>query len=365
MATSISITKTARSSANHLSLTTRENEVLDVTVVLLDGGYASTAIGPIEIFHSAGALWNSLQGAAAAPRFRVRCATIDGRSISSVCSLMLTPEFSIDDITHTDIIILAASSLELQERIAFNTPLLTWLREWHEKGAYIAGVCSSALYLAEAGLLDGKEATTHWALAEEMIERYPAVNWKPEQFVTEDDRLLCSGGVYASFDISLYLVEKFCGHEVALQCAKSLLISMPRSKQSGYSATPMSRPHSDDKIRDTEEFLRQHFASDVPIEMLAERVGMGQRNFIRRFKAATGRLPGGYVQTLRIASAKEMLERGADSIQQVCIRNGYEDIAFFRTLFKRHTGMTPAEYRSRFAAMSLNRGELVPGRSVA
>ncbi|MEP6779192.1 MAG: helix-turn-helix domain-containing protein, partial [Gemmatimonadaceae bacterium] len=335
------------------------------TVVLLDGGYASTAIGPIEIFHSAGALWNSLQGTIAEPRFRVRCATIDGKSISSVCALTITPQFSIAEIAHTDIIILAASALDLQERMAADASLLSWLRKWHENGAYIAGVCSSALYLAEAGLLDGKEATTHWALADEMIERYPAVNWKPEQFITEDDRLLCSGGVYASFDISLYLVEKFCGHEIALQCAKSLLISMPRSKQSGYSATPMSRPHSDEKIRDTEEFLRQHFASEVPIEMLAERVGMGPRNFIRRFKAATGRLPGGYVQTLRIASAKAMLERGADSIQDVCSRNGYEDIAFFRTLFKRHTGMTPAEYRSRFASMNMVRGELVPGRSVA
>ena len=107
--------------------------------------------------------------------------------------------------------------------------------------------------------------------------------------MTEDGRLFCSGGVYASIDLSLYLVEKFCGHEVALQVAKSLLLSMPRGRQSGYSVVQLSRPHSDDKIRQTEEYLQQHFDSDISIDSLAQRVGMGPRNFIRRFKAATGR----------------------------------------------------------------------------
>ena len=90
---------------------------------------------------------------------------------------------------------------------------------------------------------------------------------------------------------------------------------------------------------------------------------MGPRNFIRRFKAATGRLPGAYIQMLRVSAAKELLEHGAASIQAVCSKIGYEDIAFFRSLFKRHTGMTPAEYRTRFAQMSFDRGELASGKS--
>ena len=121
--------------------------------------------------------------------------------------------------------------------------------------------------------------------------------------------MFCSGGVYASIDLSLYLVEKFCGHEVALQCAKSLLLSMPRGRQSGYAVVPLSRPHSDDKIRQTEEYLQENFDRDVSIDLLAERVAMGPRNFIRRFKAATGRVPAAYSQMLRISAAKEMLEQ--------------------------------------------------------
>lgn len=337
------------------------DRVLDVTVILLEAGYASTAIGPLEVFHSAGVLWNSLHGDAPQPRFRVRTASIDGRGVTSLYALGLTPECAIDDIKRTDIIILTASGLDLQERIARTTSLLPWLRKWHARGAYIAGICSGVAFLAECGLLDGRQATTHWAVAEILRERYPKVHWRPEQFVTEDGRVLCSGGVYAAIDVSLYLVEKFCGHDIALKCAKSLLVSMPRSRQSGYSVLPLSRPHSDDKIRRTEEHLQKHFDRDVPIGALAERIGMSPRNFIRRFKAATGHLPGAYVQMLRISAAKELLEQGAASIQTVCAKAGYEDVAFFRTLFKRHTGMTPAEYRSRFARMSIDRGELASG----
>jgi transcriptional regulator GlxA family with amidase domain len=333
-------------------------KVIDVTVVLLEDGYASTAIGPIEIFHSAGVLWNWLHGETPEPRFRVRVASIDGRSVPSICAMGVTPGCSIGDIRRTDVIILPASGWDVQERIARHTDLLPWLRKWHARGAYIAGICTGVAFLAESGLLDGRRATTHWGVAEIFRKRYPKVKWQPDLFLTEDGRLFCSGGVYASIDLSLYLVEKFCGHEIALQCAKSLLLSMPRSRQSGYAVAPLSHPHSDDKIRQSEEYLQEHFAGGVSIDRLAERAGMGPRNFIRRFKAATGRLPRAYIQMLRMSAAKEMLEQGASSVQAVCAKIGYEDIAFFRGLFKRHTGMTPAEYRERFAGMNFDRGDL-------
>lgn len=322
--------------------------VLDVTVVLVEDGYASTAVGPIEVFHSAGVLWNSLRGEATQQRFRVRIASIDGSSVTSLYALGLTPQCAIADIKHTDIVILPASDFNAQDHIARNTALLPWLRKWHMRGAYVAGICSGAAILAESGLLDGREATTHWAVADTLRQRYPKVRWRPENFVTEDNRMLCSGGVYSSIDLSLYLVEKFCGHEIALQTAKALLVNMPRNRQTGYAVVPLSRPHTDDKIREAEEYLRQHFAADVSIDSLAERAGMGPRNFIRRFKAATGRLPRGYIQLLRISMARTLLEQTASPIQKICSKIGYDDIAFFRNLFKRHTGMTPAEYRSRF-----------------
>jgi transcriptional regulator GlxA family with amidase domain len=331
--------------------------VLDVTVVVIEGGYASTAIGPIEVFHSAGLLWNLLHGATPEPRFRVQIASIDGERVASACAVEMSAKVGIAEIERADIIVVASTGLDLDAAVARHARILPWLRQWHASGAYVAAVCTGVAFLAASGLLDGRQATTHWAVADALRERYPQVRWRPDLFVTEDDRVLCGGGVYAAIDLSLYLVEKFCGHDVALRCAKSLLVSMPRSRQSGYAVLPLLRPHCDDRIRTAEKYLHEQYNRDVSTKLLAELVGMEPRTFIRRFKAATGHLPGVYGQMLRMSAAKEMLEHGAMSVQSVCSRIGYEDVAHFRALFKRHTGMTPAEYRAHFADMSLNLGE--------
>ncbi|MDR7273210.1 transcriptional regulator GlxA family with amidase domain [Pelomonas saccharophila] len=336
--------------------------VLDVTVLVTEGSFASTAVAPIEIFHSAGTLWNAFQGVGGEPRFRVRIASVDGGGVNSSCSLGLVPQVSISDVTQTDIVLLPASGLDIQDRIMRESALVPWLRERYESGSYIAGICTGVAFLAESGLLDGRRGTTHWAAVNVFRERYPQVQWCPDEFVTEDGRVLCSGGVYAAVDLSLYLVEKFCGHEIALQCSKALLLSMPRLKQAGYGLIPISRPHADDKIRAVEEYLRDNFERSLSVDYIANRFDMTERTFIRRFKAATGRLPGGYVQALRVAAAREFLERGSMPIATVCAKIGYDDIGFFRGLFKRHTGMTPSDYRAQFANMRVSRGELLGDR---
>ncbi len=203
MATEITSIDLAKLATRRGASPMRSDAVLDVTVVLLEAGYASTAVGPIEVFHSAGVLWNWLQRDVSQPRFRVRVASIDGAPVTSLCSLGLVPEFAIDDIQRSDIVILPASGWDVQDQIAKDTHLLPWLRKMHSRGAYIAGVCTGVAFLAESGLLDGRQATTHWALAENFRQRYPNVVWRPENFVTEDGRLLCSGGVYASIGSEL------------------------------------------------------------------------------------------------------------------------------------------------------------------
>jgi transcriptional regulator GlxA family with amidase domain len=326
--------------------------MIDVTVVLLSDNCTSTAIGPIEVFHSAGWLWNTLKGEAPQPRFRVTIASVDGGAVTSPYGINLVPQVSIRSVKKADLIIVPASGLDLDRQFACNAALFPWLRKRAAQGTYVAGTCTGAAYLAQAGLLDHREATTHWATADEFQRRYPKVAWHPEKLITEDRRMLCSGGVYSSMDLSLYLVEKFCGHDVALQCAKALLINMPRASQSGYAVLPLTRPHDDDKVRAAETYLEKNYARDVSIEDLARKLGMSSRNFIRRFKRATGRLPGSYLQGVRVAIAKEMLEHGARSVLAVSAAVGYEDAAFFRDVFRRSTGMTPGEYRENFAGMA-------------
>src|SRR5258706_1133135 len=296
---------------------------LDVTVVLLDGGLSSTAVVPVEIFHSAGQLWNDLQGQPVQHAFHVTTVTIDGRPVQSTKGLSITPEMSIDDVACADIIIVPTSGLELDVKLVENSRLLPWLRKHYEAGAYVAGVCAGAAYLAEAGLLDGRMATTHWAIANDFAGRWPQVDWQPDMFVTEDSRLLCSVGLYASMDLSLYLVEKFCGHEIALQCAKALLLPMPRKHQSGYAMLPLSPPHSDARIRAAEAVLQAGYRDDISTESPARQAGLGLRTFARRFKAAPGRPPAAYLHAVPLQTAKAMLQSETAPIQTVSSAGGY------------------------------------------
>lgn len=228
------------------------------------------------------------------------------------------PQVSPRKVKPADLVIVPASGLDLDKELARHAMLLPWLRNKCGAGrAYRRHLHRGVVYLAEAGLLDRRQATTHWALADQFRQRYPKADWHPEKVMTEDRRMLCSGGVYASMDLSLYLVEKFCGHEVALQCAKALLINMPRPSQSSHATLPLSHPHNDEKLRAAESFLAHNYAEDVSLELLAQDLGMSPRNVSRRFKRATGRLPGNYLQAMRVAIAKEMLKGGARSVQVV------------------------------------------------
>jgi transcriptional regulator GlxA family with amidase domain len=322
--------------------------MLDVTIVLVNDGYASTSIGPMEVFYAAGRMWNVLEGQGAEPKFRISVASIDGAPVTSAYGLSISPHSSIDAIERADLILVSASSLEPEHWRQKPAELSPWLRQWHKRGAMIGGLCTGVAFLAESGLLDGRRATTHWGVAREFQRLYPNVDWHPEVLITEDGGLFCSGGVYASVDLSLYLVEKLCGHQVAVECAKSLLINMPRFYQAGYSILPVSRAHADQRIRKVEEHLQANFNKPLSIDELAQHAGMSRRNFLRRFKAATGAMPGAYLQMFRVAAARQMLEESVTSVQSVGSAVGYDNVTFFRQVFRRYTGVTPAEYRTNF-----------------
>jgi transcriptional regulator GlxA family with amidase domain len=322
------------------------NRRLHVTVLMLDGSYASPAFAPVDVFHAAGRLWNQLHLQAEQPCFDVQVASLRGSTVASLSGPGVVPHVSLDAVTRTDLALVPTVALATHR---LEPALVEWLQAQHRRGAHLAGICTGAAYLAEAGLLDGRVATTHWAVADLMRQRYPAVHWHPDRLITEDGRLFCCGGVYSSMDLSLFLVERFAGREVAIQCAKALLLPPPRKLQTPYMGPLLSQPHGDEQVRLAERYIQEHFHANLSVERLADQAGMGLRNFIRRFKAATGMLPSAYLQAVRMRAAKGMLETGGAPVQTVCSRVGYQDLAHFRELFRRHTGMTPQQYRERFA----------------
>lgn len=320
----------------------------DVTVLFLDEMFPSTAIGPMEVFRHAGALWNVLTGTQPSPHFRVTTASVDGRAVRCDGPIQVRPAAALKDIRKTELILIPSTGISLDDVVERNAPVVPWLRRWHKRGAAIASVCSGVGLVAATGLLDGKRATTHWGLAERFREKYPAVRWMPELMITEDHGLYCGGGVNASLDLALHLVERFCGHDVAMQSAKALLIETPRAWQAGFAVVPLKTEHSDETISSAQEWLHQNFHRNFPLEATAKRVGMSLRNFVRRFKQATGDSPLSYLQKLRIAAAKRLLESDHRTMQEISDAVGYQDVAFFRQLFERHTGASPSAYRQRF-----------------
>ena len=184
----------------------------EVTILFLDGTFSSTAVGPMEVFRHAGTLWNFLTGGKQVPRFRVTTASVDGRAVRCDGRILIKPDTALTAIRKADLIFIPTTGLSIDDVVERNAAVVPWLRRWHKRGVSIASVCSGVGLVAATGLLDGKRATTHWGLAERFREKYPKVKWMPELMVTEDRGLYCGGGVNAALDLSLYLVERFCGH---------------------------------------------------------------------------------------------------------------------------------------------------------
>jgi transcriptional regulator GlxA family with amidase domain len=322
--------------------------MIDVTILFLEETFPSTAIGPMEVFRYAGVLWNSLTGKKPEPRFRVTTASVDGRAVQCDGPVQLKPTASLKDVGKTDLVFIPSTGVSIDDVLERNARVVPWLRRWDKRGVAIASVCSGVGLTAAAGLLDGKRATTHWGLADAFRRKYPKVHWMPEVMVTEDGNMYCGGGVNAALDLGLYLVEKFCGHEVAMQTAKSLLVDTHRAWQAGFGIVPLKTEHRDEAISSAQEWLHENFQRDFPLEVTARRVGMSLRNFVRRFKQATGDSPLIYLQKLRVAAAKRLLESEHRTVQEISDAVGYQDVAFFRAVFQRHAGVSPSTYRRSF-----------------
>jgi len=225
-----------------------------------------------------------------------------------------------------------------------------WLRQQHAQGAVLAAMCTATFMLAEADLLGGTRATTHWAFAELFRRRYPDALLDERQILCEDNRLISSGGASAAVDLLLHLVRRFASLELAQLCSRYLLIDNVRGEQSSYVLWSMPKSHGDADILRVQNWLDEHFGQPLLIDELAGRFGFGVRNFKRRFKEATGYTPLAYLQTLRLEKAKQLLETTRMSLDSITFAVGYEDSNSFRRLFQQRVGLLPAAYRKKFQA---------------
>jgi len=226
---------------------------------------------------------------------------------------------------------------------------LDWIRERHGAGAVAAAVCGGVFLLAESGVLAGRRATTHWMFAAELSTRFPDVEVAPDRILIDDGDIVTAGGVLAWADLGLSLVERLLGPAVSVQTARFMLFDVAGREQRFYSGFVPPLQHGDRPILHSQRWLHSQQRNAVTVAELAGRAGLGERTFLRRFTRATGMTPMEYHQRLRVARARELLELTTDTVETVAATIGYEDAGGFRRTFKRIVGLSPGEYRRRFA----------------
>lgn len=230
-----------------------------------------------------------------------------------------------------------------------------WLRDMHADGSLISSVCTGSLLVAEAGLLDGRRAAGHWAYADLYASEYPRVTFDADAILvlsTESDGVITAGGVTAWQDLALHVIARLCGPEHAIRTAKVHLLTGHQDGQLPYAAMVRLTDKTDAAVVRSQEWISDNYAIDNPVAAMVEQSGLLPRTFGRRFRAATGRRPMEYVHEVRIDEARRILDSSSIGVDEVGFSVGYEDPTFFRRLFKRVTGMTPAAYRRKFATIA-------------
>lgn len=232
-------------------------------------------------------------------------------------------------------------------------PYARWLLDRHAQGATLASNCGGAFLLAATGLLAGRPATTHWWFADQFRARFPDVKLDCDRIVIDDGDIVTAGGLMAWTDLGLRIVDRFLGPTVMLDTAKFLLIDTAGREQKHFARFMPRLSHGDEAILKVQHWLAARDAKATSVGDMAARAALEERTFQRRFKAATAMTPIEYVQHLRVAKAREHLEFTRRTIDQIAWSVGYEDAAAFRKLFHRLVGLSPGDYRQRFAAPAM------------
>lgn len=227
--------------------------------------------------------------------------------------------------------------------------LVKWLIERHAAGTTLCSVCGGAFLLAETGLLAGRSATTHWSFLQTLAERYPDVQVDERMITVEDGNFITAGGVLAWADLGLKLVDRHLGPTIMLETARFMLVDPPGREQRFYSNFSPKLHHGDGDVLKLQHWLQTEAAKQPSLDEMAEISGLSTRTLIRRFKRATGLNPTEYSQRLRVGKAREMLEFTRQPVSQVALAVGYEDYGSFRKVFQKIVGLTPSDYRRRFA----------------
>jgi transcriptional regulator GlxA family with amidase domain len=329
---------------------------VDVAILAFPETTASVTYGMYDLLMAAGRDWGFVADGQPGPSLmRPRIVAAKAGTFLAANGVPITAQATLAEAVAPPVVCVPELAVPPREPLAGRLCAeIAWLRRCYDSGAMIATACSGAVLLAETGVLDGHEATTHWAYCDAMRERYPKVRLRKERALVvsgEGQRLVMAGGGTSWQDLTLYLIARFAGVDAAMHVARVNLIDWHSIGQQPFANLARSRQVSDAVIARCQAWIADHYDEPSPVSAMVRLCGLPERSFKRRFQQATGMTPLEYVHTLRLEEAKEMLESGDGSIAAIAAEIGYEDPGFFSRLFRRKVNLTPAQYRRRFGSM--------------
>jgi transcriptional regulator GlxA family with amidase domain len=312
-----------------------------IVIVAFPGVQTLDVVGPAEVFSTADRL-------ASGGEYAVDVVAASGGALTTGSGLQLLPHRSLTGVRGPIDTLMVAGGTGVADAMA-DERLVRWIRTAAQRARRVASVCNGAFLLAEAGLLDGRRATTHWAACAELRRRYPSVEVEDAPIFVRDGDVYTSAGVTAGIDLALAMVEDDLGAAVARDAARWLVLFLRRpGNQAQFSSGPAWQPATRPPLRDLQSWIADNLTADLSVAALAERAYMSPRNFARAFRREVGVTPGAYVESARLERARAELEAGDASVDAVAALCGFGTVETMRRAFQRRFDVNPAAYRSRF-----------------
>lgn len=253
-----------------------------------------------------------------------------------------------DKLKEIDLIIIPPMSGDMLNNIDLNKEYVPWIVQQYKRGAEVASLCVGSFILADTGLLNGHQCSTHWQSANEFRERFPEIELVDEKIITDHNGLYTSGGSNSYWNLLLYLIDKYADRETSIWASKYFEVERNRDSQSLFIIFEGSKLHHDEAVLAAQKYIETSFKEKISIDKLADLVHLSRRTFQRRFQKATHLTVKEYIQKLRIEAAKKLLEENNLTVNEVMYESGYNDIKAFRYLFKKISGVSPLSYRQKF-----------------
>lgn len=320
-----------------------------VSVFVPEYGVIEAVTPPFRTFHTANEF---LTAFGKKPAFEVEYVGLNEYVPANNGEYTIKTNRLLKDVSKTDLLIIPPTFGDATKGVQANIEAIPYFKKLHKQGSSLASLCIGAFLLAETGLLNGKKCSTHWAYINEFKQRYPEVEVADGAIITQHENIYSSGGASSLWNLILYLVEKFSDRETAIMISKYFALDIGRDSQSQFAIFRGQRNHVDTDIQIVQDYIENHYCDKIKIDSLANLINTGRRTFERRFKQATNNSPIEYIQRVRIEAAKKYFEASRKNVTEIMFDVGYTDTKAFRDIFRKITGLTPIEYRNKFARVA-------------